>query len=56
MKKSHIKVGCLGMGLILLFLCSVQSYLDLSCLILLSRSFFFLLLVGIIKFLGLVFA
>ena len=29
--------------------------MDLSCLISLSRSFFFLLLVGIIKFLGLVF-
>ena len=40
---------------ILIFLCSVLSYLDLSCLISLSRSFFFLLLVGIIKFLGLVF-
>ena len=41
---------------ILIFLCSVLSYLDLSCLISLSRSFFFLLLVGIIKFLGLVFS
>ena len=41
---------------ILIFLCSVLSYLNLSCLISLSRSFFFLFLVGIIKFLGLVFA